>query len=418
MLVKGNKKWMYLSLPYNVSTGSISTLVTLQILDLSGNALTIGYVMSLSNAVLIFASIFWGITADRFSRRKQILISFAGTSISLILMQYSNNIIILASNYAFLTFISTASVTPMNMLIMETEDKKHWASAFSLYSFLSSIGVLISLLISSVLVLFISIRRLIFILGLVALFTFIAGLKMVPEPQIPLERVAMIHNKESFFTRLKHLPLFFLHLPSKNSFKIFRLSRLTKKPINYVPLLYIGIIIFYISSGIFNTVYPAGLYVKGLSRSLVLLVISIGMIFQIGAFYISGKLTEQKGEKRIAYLSLLLRGSSYSAMGLVAILMSGNVLFIVLNSIFYPLAAGIAYALYYTSSSTMIFKIVGERRQGTGLGVYSTLVGASLFLGSLLSGYIVHYLGYGMDFVIAGVLLLVDSYIFNTLEEG
>ncbi|MBP1357714.1 MAG: hypothetical protein JZD40_04415 [Sulfolobus sp.] len=115
MLVKGNKKWMYLSLPFNASTGSVSTLVTLEILSLGGTALEIGYVMSLSNAVLILASILWGITADRFSRRKQILLSFTGTSISLILMQYTNNITSLAADYAFLTFISTASVTPMNI---------------------------------------------------------------------------------------------------------------------------------------------------------------------------------------------------------------------------------------------------------------------------------------------------------------
>lgn len=418
MLVKGNKKWMYLSLPFNVSTGSVSTLVTLEILSLGGTALEIGYVMSLSNAVLILASILWGITADRFSRRKQILLSFTGTSISLILMQYTNNITSLAADYAFLTFISTASVTPMNMLVMETEGKRHWASAFSLYSFLSSIGVLVSLFIGSILVIFIPIEKIIFLLGLIAAGTAIAGLKLIPEPIITLERVAMVHNKESFLVRLKHLPLFFLHLPNKNGFKVFRLSRITKKPINYIPLLYIGIVIFYISSGIFNTVYPAGLYVKGLSRSLVLIVLSIGMIFQIIAFHIAGRMIEKKGEKQIIYNSLILRGSSYIFMGLSSQFLTGNLAFLSLNMIFYPLAAGIAYSLYYTSSSTLIFKIVGERRQGTGLGIYSTVVGTSFFLGSLLSGYIVHFLGYGIDFMIAGVLLLLDSILFKQLEEG
>jgi MFS family permease len=82
------------------------------------------------------------------------------------------------------------------------------------------------------------------------------------------------------------------------------------------------------------------------------------------------------------------------------------------------LAAGIAFANFYSSSTTLIFKIVGERSQGRGLGVYSTVVGISLFVGSLLSGYITHYLSYGIDFIIAGLLLLADSLLFRYLEEG
>ena len=65
-----------------------------------------------------------------------------------------------------------------------------------------------------------------------------------------------------------------------------------------------------------------------------------------------------------------------------------------------------------------MFKIVGERSQGSGLGVYSTIVGVSLFVGSILSGYFTHYLGYGMDFVIAGVMLVSNSFLFRYLEEG
>ncbi|MFP3171411.1 MAG: MFS transporter, partial [Sulfolobaceae archaeon] len=165
------------------------------------------------------------------------------------------------------------------------------------------------------------------------------------------------------------------------------------------------------------TVYPAGLYVKGLDKSSVLIVITVGMIFQILGFKISERLLVRAEEKKIAHLSLLLRGVSYLSMGIVTELFFGFPVFIS-GLLFYPLAAGIAYSLFYSSSSTLVFKIVGERSQGSGLGVYSTIVGVSLFVGSILSGYFTHYLGYGIDFVIAGVLLVSNSFLFRYLEEG
>ncbi|MUM64929.1 MFS transporter [Acidianus infernus] len=416
-MIKYSTKWMYLVIPFNMAIGPISTLVTLQILTLGGNAIDVAYVISLGNAVLIPASIMWGFLADRMDRKKQILLSFAGTALPLLLMPFFNSISFVAINYSLLVFMSTASTTPFNLLVMESAEKKHWGSLFSKFSFFSSIGMLLGLLASTFLVIFLKLYEVEEILGILTLGTLIAGFKLVPRPVITFERTAMVQHKESFMIRIRHLPLFFLHLPNIHSFKVFSISRLTKKPINYIPLLYLGLIIFYISSGIFNTVYPAGLYVKGLEKSEVLLVITVGMIFQILGFRISSSLLEAEEESKIAHLSLILRGSSYVVLGAFSIFFLGYPI-LISGLIFYPLAAGIAYSLFYSSSTAMIFKIVGERQQGRGLGVYSTVVGISLFLGSLVSGYITHYLGYGIDFIIAGLLLLADSYLFRYLEEG
>ncbi len=276
---------------------------------------------------------------------------------------------------------------------------------------------MLGLVVSTFLVILLRIDQIEEILGFSVLATLIASVKILPKPIITFERAAIIHNKESFLTRMRHLPMMFLHLPNIHHFKMFSVSRLFRKPINYIPLLYLGIVLFYISSGIFNTVYPAGLYVKGLNKSEVLAVISVGMIFQILGFRISSTLLENKDEKGLAYISLILRGVSYVLLGIFAQLFLG-IPILISGLIFYPLAAGIAYAVFYSSSTTLIFKIVGERRQGTGLGVYSTVVGISLFVGSLLSGYITHYISYGIDFIVAGIILLIASWIFRYLEEG
>ncbi|BFH74560.1 MFS transporter [Sulfurisphaera javensis] len=416
-MIKRDTKWLYLTLPYNATIGPISTLITLQIISLGGNAIDVAYVISLGNLILIPSSIFWGFRADKMSRKKQILISFSGTTVSLLLLSYSRNLSLIALGYSLLIFTSTASTTPFNLLVMESAEKKEWGSLFSRFSLFSSIGTLIGLLLSTFLVIYLRIFQIIFILALIMGITTAISVKILPNPIITFERTAILHHRESFFTRLLHLPLMFLHLPNPHNFKLFRLSRLLRKPINYIPLLYIAIIIFYISSGIFNTVYPASLYVKGLDKSEALLVITIGMVFQIVGFRVVERIISEKNETDLAHKSLLLRGTSYIVLGIGALLFNGFGI-LLLGIIFYPLAAGIAFAIFYSASNTLIFKIVGERSQGKNLGVYSTVVGISLFIGSLLSGYITHYLSYGIDFIIAGILLYVSSLIFRYLEEG
>lgn len=124
-MIKYSTEWMYLVISFNMAIGPISTLVTLQILTLGGNAIDVAYVISLGKAVLIPASIIWGFLTDRMDRKKQILLSFAGTALPLLLMPFFNSISFVAINYSLLVFMSTASTTPFNLLVMESAEKKH-----------------------------------------------------------------------------------------------------------------------------------------------------------------------------------------------------------------------------------------------------------------------------------------------------
>lgn len=239
-----DSKWMFSALVFNIAIGPISTLLTIQILDLGGNALDIAYALTVANIMLIPASIFWGILSDRVDIRKIILMGFFVTFLLLLIMRFINDIPLLIATYGVLSFFSTSYSTPMNLLVMETTEKQKWALSLSRLSMLSSIGALIGLLISTFLVIFIHIYDLYLLLSAVSLIAFIMAYLYIPKLLIGIENRAIIHYKESFLTRLKLFPLFFLHLPNIHHFKIFRLSRLTKKPINYLPMLYLAIFIF------------------------------------------------------------------------------------------------------------------------------------------------------------------------------
>ncbi|BBD71983.1 MFS transporter [Sulfodiicoccus acidiphilus] len=406
-----------MTFPLNVALGPLSTLVTLEVLGLGGNAIDVAYVITLGNFATIPAALVWGMAADRFDRRKIVLLSYGATAASLVTFPFVNSIPALAALYGTITFVTVAPNTPFNLLVMETHEKPKWAAGFSKLSMLSSLGVLTGLLVSSVGVLYLRVPYIVQGLGAVVLGSTVAGFRLLPRPQVRLERVALVHHKESFLTRLKMFPLFFLHLPDPSHFKMFRLSRLRTKPINFVPLLYIAIFLFYLSSGLFNTVYPVSLYQRGLSKAEVLAVVTVGMTVQSLSFARTGWAVERLGEQKAASLSLILRGASYVGLAMVTMAAAGLPVLIA-GVTLYPLAAGVAFAIYYASSNTLVFKVVGERSHGRGLGVYSTMTGSALFVGSLASGYLSHYVGFYADFGLAGALLWIAAYLFHYLEEG
>jgi len=84
----------------------------------------------------------------------------------------------------------------------------------------------------------------------------------------------------------------------------------------------------------------------------------------------------------------------------------------------YPIGAGIAFAVYYTSSNTMMFNTVQGKNPGAALGVYSAVVGLAATAGSLASGFISVYVGFYTTFVLAGVLLFSAVGIIARLPKS
>jgi MFS family permease len=224
----------------------------------------------------------------------------------------------------------------------------------------------------------------------------------------------LILNRVSFHERLKALPLIFLKIPGTSEFKkAFRGMRneLTRE----LPLLYLSIFAFYVSGGIFNTSLAPALYMSNFPESQVFLVVLIGMIVQSISFVLSGRYAETRSLIGVSLIGLVLRSICYAIIGISVLLLAGTLL-LLSALIFYPIAAGIAYALYYTASNTMIFNTIGEKSHGSSLGVYSAIVGVASTLGSFISGFTSFYLGYHITFILAALLLAFSAVLTSMLK--
>jgi MFS family permease len=418
--VAQNKKpaeWVDAILPFNIAVGPVSTLIQLLILNLHGTVIDVSFAIALFSAVGVPAALFWGFVTDRFQRRKKIIVaSYLATAVVLALFLFANTGYLVSLLYTVFSFVTSASTTPLNLLVMETERKQKWATAFASFSMVTSIGQTVGLLLSICWGLFFSLTYLAIPLATLSFVSAVLATLMIKEPIITFERQAIAMNKPSFFHRLLAVPVFFLRVPRLNDFKrVFRNIKyeLTRQ----VPILYFSIFMFYLASGLFNTSLVPSLQANSLSSFLIFLVTTVAMVIQIISFKYAGPYTEKKSPVKASVGGLILRSVCYGLLGGSLCIISG-VWFLVPVLILYPLAAGIAYSVYYTASNTMIFNTLHSGRQGSSLGVYSALVGVATLTGSLVSGLTSFFLGFSTTFIIAAACLGCSAWLASLLQRG
>ena len=418
---KSRVAWVYSVFPVSIATGPLGTMVQLYLIALNGQALgTIygGLAAAVYNGVSIPAALFWGVTIDRLHKRKGLIaLSYALIAVALVSYYFDSTTTGTIGRYGVISFVSLASATPLNLLIMETEHKSRWAGTFAKLSMVSSVGNVAGLLVSTLwtdalpnqlVLLFVP-------LGALAVTSSAMSMALIQEPSFILERETVAARRPSFFARLLANPVFFVTIPSFQDFKrAFRglRSTLTRS----VPLFYISTILFYLSSGLFNTSFVPAMHLFSMPDQEVFAVILAGMVVQTVAFHYAGNFVGARSLITTSIQGLMLRGWAYVGIGAAAVVLAGP-LFAVSALVLYPVAGGVAFAVYYTSSNTMMFTTVQSKSAGAALGVYSAVVGIASMLGSFASGFISVYDGYYATFVLSGVLLFAAVAVVGRLPK-
>jgi MFS family permease len=414
---KGDLGWVYTVLPINIALGPIGTLVQLLILNLHGSVIDIGIAITLFNAVSIPSAIIWGMATDRYHKRNPIIfLSYFAVAGTLGLFLLSRTIHGIEILYAIISFFSSASATPLNLLIMETQSKSKWTSAFAKLSMVSSVGVTLGLFLGVAWGDFLPLYLIMIPLALLSVVSAVTSFLSIKEPTVGFEPTMIVLVRRSFYERLLALPILFLRIPRASDFtRVFKSMRfeLTREPL----LLYLSIILFYFASGIFNTSLVPSLYQAKITNSEVFLILLAGMIVQTIAFNSIAPRVEKRSLKETAVSGLTLRSMCYVLVGFSAYLLTGG-LYLGANLILYPLSAGIAYTAYYAASNVMVFNSLGADKHGSTLGVYSALVGFSTMIGSFISGFISFYEGFSTTFIIAGFFMGAAAALTSMLSHG
>jgi len=403
-------------LAYNIVLGPMGTIVQLFILSLHGSVIDVSLAVTAYSAVNIPAAILWGFITDRFNKRKTlIIVSYFVSGVVLFSFLFAKTVYSVSFLYALFSFATSASTTPLNLLVMETERKQKWAMAFARLSMIASFGQIVGLFLSMTWSLFFPLGYIVVVLSALSLVSAVLSVLLIREPAIVFERDVIAMNKPSFFERLKTVPYFFLRIPRAKDFRRF-FKTLRYDLTRQVPLLYFSIFGFYLTSGLFNTSVVPSLEANGVPTLLIFLVTTVVMVVQVVSFKYAGPYIEKLSLVRAAVGGLGLRSITYGLLGVSVFLVSG-IWLLVPFLIFYPLAGGIAYAIYYTASNTMVFNTLRHTNQGSRLGIYSALVGIATMAGSFISGFTSFYLGFYTTFILAAIGLAISAWAISKLPS-
>ena len=241
----------------------------------------------------------------------------------------------------------------------------------------------------------------------------LAYVGLIKEPEQALGKKSILESTGPFTSRILTLFLFFVRVPSRQ-----RVEELVKKIVTVnVPrmsplnLLYLATFIFYIGSSLFNTADVAGLNYKGVSNFEVFLILLVGSTIQTTAFYFSGALAKRKLKSQVASSYLLIRGFGYVAIAL-GFALFGTIANLWMGLIFYPIAAGLAYAMFFTTFNPMVFEEIGsDGNKGMKLGLYSGFAGFGALIGAMLAGFLSYFIGFWFSFAVSGALIFATAYL-------
>lgn len=416
---EGKSDWVYSVLPLNIALGPVGTFVQLFILELHGTVIDIGLATTLFNAVGIPAAMLWGYATDHSPSRKLIIVgSYLSLSVNLLLFILARSISGVQLLYALFSLLSSAAATPLNLLIMETQPKSKWASTFSRFSMASSTGITFGLLLGVGWADFLPLDLLVVPLAAFSLVSAALSVVMIKEPAFLFEGEIIAMVRRSFYYGLLVVPTLFLRIPRLFDFR--RAFKGLGHQLRYeltrdTQVLYLSIFAFYAASGIFNTSLVPSLYEAHISESQIFLVNLVAMGVQGISFHYAGPYIERRNLRTTAVVGLVLRSVCYTMIGITALIVSG-LLYLGANLVLYTLAAGVAFALYYSASNIMVFHTLGQTGQGSKLGVYSALVGIASTIGSFISGFTSFYLGYSTTFILAGICLGIAAWLASLLR--
>ncbi len=406
-------KWLYMVLPANVAYGPLSTLITLYILHLGGNVINVAYAITLASFVAIPASFFWGQITDMFNKRKtQIIISYIGLALSMALLLSANSILSVSAIYAFATFIVAANAAPLNLLVMERTPTQKWARVFSKLQTVASLGATVGFVLAAVVTTYISLYYLTLILFVISIFSIVMAELYLKELPIRFTIKKIFTNSFAIIGRTIIHPIFVSLVPRPSTIRRLLSRNGTvdprKRTLSY---LYAASFIFYIGSALFNTVYPAGLSDSGLSESAIFIIMFAGIAAQTITFDRYPSLMQRRSRSGTIKRSLALRAIAYALIGVAFFVLKGMD-FISANIVLYAITSGLAYSVFYTTWSALVFENIGSTDRGSAIGIYTAISGTGTLIGALLSGYTSFYVGYYSTFGLAAALMFVSLLIY------
>ena len=134
---------------------------------------------------------------------------------------------------------------------------------------------------------------------------------------------------------------------------------------------------------------------------------------------VGGNLIDVRGRRAVIIPCMFVQAAATCIIALVAILFAPALRLPVLPFLFLAgFLAGAAHGFLYPAMSALLMDVTPERRRGSAVGIFSSVILVGNSFGAIAFGYVAHGLGYAVMWSALTVLLLVGSCLSVRLRVG
>jgi MFS family permease len=409
---------MYFLLPSSIAAEGLHIVVPLYILFLGGTIVEVGISTAIIYGFSAIGAIFWGKIIDKFHVKRIILIiSFLAISLSNILLFFTSEITSVFLISTLIGFFVIAKNPVTQLLVMETVPNNQWSKLFALTSIMTVLGSLIAFIVGSFWESFFDLGP--YFLFCAAFSIFSTILSITVKKSSFLERTTIthsVHGLRYLFSSFRfNFHLFFPKIPKSHDFnQIIVLIRGKAK--NELGLLLLSNFFFYFGSNAFFTAFIPFLKTNQFSNSSVFQVYLFQTVTLLAVFYVVPRITARIGEEKSAKLAYIPRVCGILVAALLIPITIGIQSFVIAT------IAGclmiVAFSIFNTSNSIILFKTIPRGFEGTYLGTNSFMIGIGIFAGALTASYVTSAFGYNVLFFTAISMLFVSFFLFQSFFKN
>ncbi len=398
-------------MPSQITAQGLSTVIPLYVIFLGGDIGEVAIISALQNGAVTIGSLAWGRIIDRFHSKRPILVtSFLFVLLCSIGMYFTSSVYVLCLLAVVLGFFMVARSPVTQLLVMESVQKNLWSWLFARTSIIGSLGMLVAMVIGTIGSFYFDLRPYFLICAASSGIAMVLSTS-VKGDGIHIERSSIAHSLHGLrYSISNHHFVFPKFLEAYDFRHIIALFK--GKISNEIGIFYLASFFFYFGSNVYFTAWTPFLKNQHFSNGDVFLNYTVQMITMLLVFFIAPKIISKFGEERSTILAHIPR--------ILAVLIPAISLFFMAGALGFPVTITsaclmvIAFSIYSTSSSVILFKSIPQGFEGKYLGVNSAVTGIGVFAGSLVTGELTKSVGYAVMFVTASAVLVVSLVLYQT----
>lgn len=399
-----------------VAFGGASLIVPLYVVELGGDAFTLGVLFASASFVGVPGALVFGNLADRTGRRRVFALAAMGvTAATMAAIPLFDAIApVIAANA--LLWLGFAAATPvLTLLVVADEPEDRWSAAIARLNTYQGVGWALGLAagfvviaVGSRLTSVLAAQRAFFVsCAVAAAVAFALGARTLPpDPErapTPRRLSRFVRAAGRFNVRGAAFPF----TPGRVDVRGLDPRRFRERFTPQLAVYFLAVFLFSAGFGTFFAPLPAYLSVVGYGPDAIF---GLYLLLNVGAavfFARAATLGESYGIARVHAVALLVRGVGFAAIVAAGLLVGGTTLGLgVVAALFF--IVGLTWATIAVTAATLVTTLTPVVIRGEALGVYGALVAVGGGVGGLLGGALASF-GYTVAFGIAAALVLVGA---------